>query len=158
MLVIVNYEPGDQTPSTANVRPGDEDEAGADAPLRERAAHLPVATAAAVQQPAQRRERTVFELNRRDVLAAIDRPGALGSARPVYKAGKIQGIGLGVEPNSPLSAIGLLPGDVLTAVDGKHITDLSAALAFVAKLRRKRRVTVQVQRRGVARVLRYWLR
>jgi len=55
---------------------------------------------------------------------------------------------VGVLRNGPADKAGILPGDILTAIDGKALTDSSAALSHIAQLQPGRRVRATIVRQG----------
>jgi len=54
----------------------------------------------------------------------------------------------GVIRNSPAEQAGIRPGDILTAVEGKHVTDSSSMLNLIAALQPGKRAVLTVVRNG----------
>jgi serine protease DegQ len=56
----------------------------------------------------------------------------------------------GVIHDSPAEQAGIRPGDILTAIEGKHVTDSSSMLHLIAALQPGKRAAVTVMRNGKA--------
>lgn len=74
---------------------------------------------------------------------------------PYYVAGKLQGFSfLEVDPGSVYSSIGLEDGDIVTAINGREITDVGKTLKQLQALRSEPEASLTVMRRGQRREMR----
>jgi serine protease DegQ len=60
---------------------------------------------------------------------------------------------VGVLRNGPADQAGIIPGDILTAVNGKELPDSGSALSYIAQLEPGKRVTTTIVRGGKPRTI-----
>ena len=69
--------------------------------------------------------------------------------RPKKERGKVVGYSISkMSKNSPLTLLGLKKSDVVTAVNGKPMTNMNTMLGFYSKLGSTREVRLSIKRRG----------
>lgn len=91
-------------------------------------------------------------VSKEDFEAQLDNPAAMARwARvvPSQRDGETVGFKFyGVRPTSPLYVAGVHSGDLLTAVDGKSITSIDAAMETFVGLRKATSLRLELERRG----------
>ena len=81
-----------------------------------------------------------------------------GEVRPVpnYRNGKYDGVKMmGMNDSSLFKEIGFENGDILQSVNGERMDSPNKALALYEALKNKSRLTVLIEREGIAKTLRY---
>jgi general secretion pathway protein C len=105
---------------------------------------------------------TAFQLDRNHVNDKLKDLAALGQqARvvPNYRGGKYDGVRMvGMSEESLFKGMGFQNGDILMAVNGDRIDSPNKALALYEALKNKARLTVLLEREGIAKTLRYTVR
>ncbi len=100
-----------------------------------------------------------YELDRAHVKEKIKDVTKLGGeVRPVpnYHNGKYEGVKmLGMGDSSLFKEIGFENGDILEAVNGEKMDSANKSLALYEALKSKSRLTVLIERDGIAKTLRY---
>ncbi len=100
-----------------------------------------------------------YELDRTHVKDKIKDVTKLGSeVRPVpnYRNGKYDGVKmLGMSDSSLFKEIGFENGDILESVNGEKMDSANKSLALYEALKSKSRLTVLIERDGIAKTLRY---
>jgi general secretion pathway protein C len=76
--------------------------------------------------------------------------------RPHFENGQPKGLRLSrIKPNSIFRKMGLINGDVLTAVDGEPIVSVENSLSLYERLRSSDDVKIEIKRRGRIRTIEY---
>ena len=100
-----------------------------------------------------------YELERAHVKDKLKDVTKLGSeVRPVpnYRNGKYDGVKmLGMNDSSLFKEIGFENGDILQSVNGERMDSANKSLALYEALKSKSRLTVLIERDGIAKTLRY---
>ncbi len=100
-----------------------------------------------------------YELERKHVQDKIKDVTKLGSeVRPVpnYRNGKYDGVKmLGMNDSSLFKEIGFENGDILQSVNGEKMDSANKSLALYEALKSKSRLTILIERDGIAKTLRY---
>lgn len=107
-----------------------------------------VSSPAVPARPSQQRK----ILDRREVEAAVDNLNKLlaeARATPFFRNGKVVGYEIAIlSPDSFYTRIGLIPGDVLTRVNGIEIRDPGQVFSLFQRVKQERVVTVDLLRGG----------
>ncbi len=100
-----------------------------------------------------------YELERKHVQDKLKDVTKLGSeVRPVpnYRNGKYDGVKmLGMNDSSLFKEIGFENGDILESVNGEKMDSANKSLALFDALKNKSRLTILIERDGIAKTLRY---
>jgi general secretion pathway protein C len=93
-----------------------------------------------------------YEVQRRTIESVLANMGPLSrSARPVpeMRDGKMAGFRLfAVHSDGPVAMIGLMHGDVISAINGLEITNPDKVIEAFGKLRSASHLSLQLERRG----------
>ncbi|MFZ4577080.1 MAG: type II secretion system protein GspC [Myxococcota bacterium] len=123
---------------------------------------LPSPTAGPNVEGVRRVSDTAWQLDRNnlnDKLKDLSKFSAEVRVVPNYRNGKQEGVRMvGMAGNSLIKNIGFENGDLLMAVNGERIDNPNKALALYEALKNKSRLTVLIDRGGVAKTLRYTIR
>ncbi len=102
---------------------------------------------------------TSYQLDRKHINDKLKDLAALGQQVrivPNYKNGKYAGVRMiGMQGDSLFGEIGFTNGDILLAVNGEPLDSPNKALSLYEALKNKARLTVLIERGGVAKTLRY---
>lgn len=102
---------------------------------------------------------TSYQLDRSHVNSKLKDLASLGQQVrivPNYKNGKYSGVRMiGMQSESLFGEIGFTNGDILLAVNGEPLDSPNKALSLYEALKNKARLTVLIERGGVAKTLRY---
>ena len=75
---------------------------------------------------------------------------------PSQKDGVVQGFKLyGIRRGSPAKALGFKNGDMITEIDGRSLTDVTAAMEAYADVRKAKKVKVTLVRKGASMTVQY---
>jgi len=76
--------------------------------------------------------------------------------RPHFKNGESDGIVvMGIKPNTFFSSLGLRSGDIIKNVDGRQIDSVDDALKLYSAMKESDNLQIEVQRRGISKVIEY---
>lgn len=125
-----------------------------------RPATPPTSTKASTDPPGVRKTgEGAYKLERTHVNDKLKDVSRLGSeVRPVpnYRNGKYDGVKMmGMNDQSLFREIGFENGDILQSVNGERMDSPNKALALYEALKNKARLTVLIERGGIAKTLRY---
>lgn len=102
---------------------------------------------------------TSYQLDRKHINEKLKDLASLGQQVrivPNYKNGKYSGVRMiGMQDSSLFGEIGFQNGDILLAVNGEQLDSPNKALSLYEALKNKARLTVLIERGGVAKTLRY---
>jgi general secretion pathway protein C len=102
---------------------------------------------------------TSYQLDRKHINDKLRDLASLGQQVrivPNYKNGKYSGVRMiGMQDGSLFGEIGFTNGDILLAVNGEQLDSPNKALSLYEALKNKARLTVLIERGGVAKTLRY---
>ena len=119
----------------------------------------PTTTAAANPQGVKKISDTSYQLDRSMINDKLKNLGSLGQqARvvPNYRGGKYDGFRMiGMANSSMFRDIGFENGDIIKVINGNRIDSPNKALALYEALKNKARLTVQVERGGMLKTMRY---
>ncbi|MSP91037.1 MAG: hypothetical protein EXR79_04415 [Myxococcales bacterium] len=105
---------------------------------------------------------TAYQLDRSHVNDKLKDLASLGQqvrVVPNYRGGKYDGVRLiGMSDESLFKQIGFGNGDILMAVNGDRVDSPNKALSLYEALKNKSRLTVLLERDGIAKTLRYTVR
>lgn len=105
---------------------------------------------------------TSFQIERSVINKKLKNLGSLGQqARvvPNYHNGKYDGFRMiGMRGDSLFAGIGMKNGDIIKVINGNRIDSPNKALALYEALKNKSRLTVQIERGGMLKTLRYIVR
>jgi general secretion pathway protein C len=107
----------------------------------------------------QKLSETAYKLDRQHVNSKLKDLASLGQQVrivPNYQNGKYSGVRMiGMQGESLFKDIGFENSDILLAVNGEHLDSPNKALSLYDALKNKARLTVLLERGGVAKTLRY---
>lgn len=119
----------------------------------------PTATASADPQGVKKISETSYQLDRTMINEKLKNLGSLGQqARvvPNYRGGKYDGFRMiGMANSSMFRDIGFENGDIIKVINGNRIDSPNKALALYEALKNKARLTVQIERGGMLKTMRY---
>lgn len=120
---------------------------------------VPAALSAAPNKPVEEVSPGVYTLDQAAVNAELDDPKKLAQAAkvvPNYVDGQPAGIKLvGVRSDSVYSQLGIESGDVVTSINGTKVKNQAHAFELMQKLRNAKNATIEIERRGDAKTLKY---
>lgn len=96
-------------------------------------------------------ETPVFEVDRRELNARLRKPGVVSQKIATVSTGGKNGLPTGLhvrQLDGFYSQFGLRTGDIVTAVNGRNITDRQSAIKHLAKMREETEFVIDVQRNG----------
>lgn len=158
-LTIAPLYPKDPSTTTASAEPTP---MPTPMPTPDRPQRAVVAPAGQESEGVRRVSDSAWQLGRghiNDKLQNVAQLGAEVRVVPNYHNGKYDGVRMiGMKESSLFKSIGFENGDILQAVNGDRIDSPNKALSLYEALKNKSRLTVLIERGGVAKTLRYTIR